>query len=55
MIKICKKKDCGNTAITRGKYCNIHRTNKIKNNTPILRGEEMKQETKYLLLEKSKE
>ena len=46
MIKICKKKDCNNTAIARGKYCNIHRTNKAKNNIPILR-EETKQETKY--------
>ena len=42
MIKICKKKDCNNTAIARGKYCNIHRTNKAKNNIPILR-----EETKY--------
>lgn len=42
MIKICKKKDCNNTAITRGKYCNIHRTNKVKNNIPVLR-----EETKY--------
>jgi len=46
MIKICKKKDCGNTAISRGKYCDLHRTNKVKNNIPILR-EEMKAETKY--------
>ena len=46
MIKICKKKDCNNTAIARGKYCNIHRTNKVKNNIPVLM-EETKQETKY--------
>ena len=42
MIKICKKKDCNNTAITRGKYCNMHRTNKAKNNILVSR-----EETKY--------
>jgi hypothetical protein len=46
MIKICKKKDCDNTAIPRGKYCDIHRTNKVKNNIPNLR-----EETKYNYIE----
>lgn len=29
MNKICKKNNCTNNAIPRGKYCEIHRTNKI--------------------------
>ena len=29
-MKICAKNDCQNFAIKRGKYCDIHRTNKKK-------------------------
>ena len=46
MIKVCQKKNCYEPAISRGKYCVQHRTNKpkIKRNNNILNQEEKKEE-----------
>ena len=46
MLKVCQKKNCYDTAIHRGKYCENHRTNKskIKPNNNILIEEEKKEE-----------
>lgn len=33
MLKVCQKENCEEPAIKRGKYCVIHRTNKIKSRT----------------------
>ena len=32
MIRSCQKRDCENESIPRGKYCELHRTNKKRNN-----------------------
>ena len=46
MIKVCQKKNCYEPSISRGKYCEQHRTNKakIKPNNNILNHEEKKEE-----------
>ena len=46
MIKVCQKKNCYEPSISRGKYCEQHRTNKakIKPTNNILNHEEKKEE-----------
>lgn len=35
MIRLCQKKDCENESIPRGKYCELHRTNKKRRDVVI--------------------